>query len=203
LPAEDIQICSVLYPLQESKITSDPKVIAANMRKLGLLAQNYGLRVAYEAPSWGIHKNTWQHIQEILDLVNLSNVGHCLDTFHIASKMAGDPFNVDSPVRPDGMKRLRDSLEELKQTVDSSRFVYLQLSDATVADPKQRGYPRKDLNQPAFMTQSRNCRIFPCEENYGGTLPTVPVAKTIFDMGYSGWVSMEVFHTDMFDTRSS
>ncbi|KAJ5363577.1 uncharacterized protein N7496_009290, partial [Penicillium cataractarum] len=197
------QICSALYPLQESKITSDPKTIAANMRKLGLLAQKYNLRVAYEAPSWGIHKNTWQHIQEVLDLVDLPNVGHCLDTFHIASREAGDPFNVDSPVRPDGLKRLRHSLEELKQTVDPSRIVYLQLSDATVADPKQRGYPRRDLNQPAFMTQSRNCRIFPREENYGGTLPAVQVAKTIFDMGYSGWVSMEVFHTDMFETRSS
>lgn len=173
------------------------------MRRLGLLAQKYNLRVAYEAPSWGIHKNTWQHIQEILDLANLPNVGHCLDTFHIASKEAGDPFNVNSPIRLDGLKRLRHSLEELKRTVDPSRIVYLQLSDATVADPKQRGYPRKDLNQPKFMTQSRNCRIFPCEENYGGTLPAVLVAKTILDMGYSGWVSMEVFHTDMFDTRSS
>ncbi|CEJ53812.1 hypothetical protein PMG11_00153 [Penicillium brasilianum] len=149
------QICLALYPLQESKITSDPKTIAANMRKLGLLAQRYNLCVAYEAPSWGIHKNTWQHIQEVLDLVNLPNVGHCLDTFHIASKEAGDPFNVDSPVRPDGMKRLRHSLEELQQTVDPSRIVYLQLSDATVADPKQRAYPRRDLNQPAFMTQSQ------------------------------------------------
>lgn len=173
------------------------------MTKLGLLAQKYGLKVGYEAPAWGVHKNTWQHVQEILDKINLPNVGHCLDTFHIASREAGDPFNVDAPVRADGLKRLRDSLDELKRTIDPAKVVYLQLSDATVADPQQRNYPRKDLKQPPFMTQSRNCRIYPCEEDYGGTLPAVEVAKAIFDMGYTGWVSMEVFHTDMFDSRSS
>ncbi|KAJ5631410.1 uncharacterized protein N7484_011510 [Penicillium longicatenatum] len=197
------QICSALYPIDESRITSDPIVIAANMRKLGLLAQRYNLRVGYEAPAWGIHKNTWQHIQEVIDIVNLPNVGHCLDTFHIASREAGDPFNEASPVRKDGHSRLQKSLDELKRTVDAKNIVYLQLSDAIVADPEQKGYPVKDLKQPPFMTQSRNCRIFPCEAHLGGTLPAVEVAKAIFDIGYNGWVSMEVFHTDMFETRAS
>ncbi|KAJ5632495.1 hypothetical protein N7490_008834 [Penicillium lividum] len=197
------QICSALYPIEESRITSDPAVIAANMRKLGLLAQRYNLRVGYEAPAWGIHKNTWQHIQEVIDIVNLPNVGHCLDTFHIASKEAGDPFNAAAPVRKDGYERLQKSLDELKRTIDPSSIAYLQLSDAIVADPEQREYVVKDLNQPPFMTQSRNCRIFPCEEKLGGILPAVEVAKAIFDIGYKGWVSMEVFHTDMFDRRAS
>ncbi|KAJ5699103.1 hypothetical protein N7462_001108 [Penicillium macrosclerotiorum] len=197
------QICTALYPADEHDFTANPSVIAANMRALGLLAQKHNLKVAYEAPSWGMHKNTWQHVQEILALVDLPNVGHCLDTFHIASKEAGDPFNVDSPIKQDGLKRLRHSLQELKEAVDPANIVYLQLSDATLADPMQRGYPQKDFKQPPFMTQSRNCRIFPCEEDFGGTLPAVQVAKAIFDMGYVGWVSMEVFHTDMFDTRSS
>ncbi|KAJ5532462.1 hypothetical protein N7494_009014 [Penicillium frequentans] len=197
------QICSALYPIDESRITSDPVVIAANMRKLGLLAQKYNLRVGYEAPAWGIHKNTWQHIQEVIDLVNLPNVGHCLDTFHIASRETGDPFNATSPVRKDGHGRLQKSLDELKRTVNPQKIVYLQLSDAIVADPEQKGYPVKDLKQPPFMIQSRNCRIFPCESFLGGTLPAVEVAKAVFDIGYNGWVSMEVFHTDMFDTRAS
>lgn len=169
------------------------------MRRLGLLAQKYNLRVAYEAPAWGIHINTWQQIQEVLTLVNLPNVGHCLDTFHISAKEAGDPFNAG--VRPGGLDSLSDSLAELKETVKPADIVYLQLSDATLADPEQKGYPRKDLNQPQFMTQSRNCRIPPCEPE--GTLPAAEVAKTIIDMGYTGWVSVEVFHTDMWDKRSS
>lgn len=189
--------------VEESRITDDPTIIAGNMRKLGHLAQGYGLRVAYEAPSWGIHNNTWQQVQRILELVSLPNVGHCLDTFHIATREAGDPFNSKSPIRPNGLPALQASLDELKRTVDPNNIVYLQLSDATVADPKQMGYPRQDLAQPPFMTQSRNCRIYPCEAQHGGCLPVVDVAKTVFDLGYRGWVSMEVFHTDMWEARAS
>ena len=173
------------------------------MSRLGHLAQLHGLQVAYEAPAWGIHDNTWQSVQKILDLVKMPNVGHCLDTFHITSKEAGDPFNRVSPVRGDGIQNLHNSLSDLKRTVDPRNIMYLQLSDATVADPSQRGYPRRDMAQPPFMTQSRNCRIFPCEENRGGCLPVVNVAKAVFDRGYCGWVSMEVFHTDMWEERSS
>jgi 4-hydroxyphenylpyruvate dioxygenase len=173
------------------------------MRTLGHLAQHYNLRVAYEAPSWGIHNNTWQQVQRILDLVNMPNVGHCLDTFHIASKEAGDPFNSKSPIRNDGHRDLQSSLEELRRTIKPENIVYFQLSDATVADPDQDGYPRRDIKQPSFMTQSRNCRIYPCEEHKGGCLPVIDIAKAVFDLGYSGWVSMEVFHTDMWDQRSS
>lgn len=173
------------------------------MRRLGRLTYRYGLRVAYEAPSWGIHNNRWQQVQRILDLIDLRNVGHCLDTFHIASREAGDPFNSASPVRADGHQNLQASLDELKHTVSPASIVYFQLSDATTADPEQKGYPRRDLTQPPFMTQSRNCRIYPCEEQYGGCLPVVDVAKAVFDQGYRGWVSMEVFHTDMWEKRSS
>ncbi|KAL5363121.1 xylose isomerase-like protein [Aspergillus floccosus] len=194
-----LQITSCLYPMDKSRITSDANVIAANMKRLGLLAQRYSLRVAYEAPAWGIHLNTWQHIQEILSLVDLPNVGHCLDTFHVAAKEAGDPFNAG--IRPDGLERLQASLQQMRQVVNPSSILYLQLSDATLADPEQIGYPRRDLNQPKFMTQSRNCRIPPCEPE--GTLPAIDVAKAIFNMGYSGWVSVEVFHTDMWEKRAS
>lgn len=173
------------------------------MRKLGHLAQRYDLRVAYEAPSWGIHNNTWQQVQRILELVDLPNVGHCLDTFHIASREAGDPFNSNTPIRPNGLQSLQASLDELKRNVNPTDIVYFQLSDAMVADPEQTGYPRQDLAQPPFMTQSRNCRIYPCEEKHGGCLPVVDVAKAVFDLGYRGWVSMEVFHTDMWEPRTS
>lgn len=173
------------------------------MRTLGRLAQRYSLRVAYEAPAWGIHNNTWQQVQKIIDLVDMPNVGHCLDTFHIASKVAGDPFGSISPLRPDGYQDLQRSLNELKRTVKPENIAYFQLSDATVADQDQKGYPRRDMNQPPFMTQSRNCRIYPCEEDRGGCLPILDVAKAVFDLGYCGWVSMEVFHTDMWEKRSS
>lgn len=172
------------------------------MRQLGLMAQEYDLIIAYEAPSWGMHISTWQQVHEIITIVNLPNVRHCLDTFHISSKEAADPFNHTSPVRPDGVERLQKSLEELKRTVDPSAIGYVQLSDATAADIEQKGYPLADKKQPPLMTLSRNCRIFPCEPQYGGVLPALDVARTILnDIGYRGWVSMEVFHTDLWDKR--
>lgn len=33
----------------------------------------------------------------------------------------------------------------------------------------------------------------------GGSLPALDMAKAVFDLGYSGWVSTEVFHTDIWD----
>jgi 4-hydroxyphenylpyruvate dioxygenase len=123
----------------------------------------------------------------------------CLDTFHIAAVAAGDPFNKEFPVRTDGLARLDRSLDELRKTVKVGEIGYFQLSDAVAADEEQRGYPVRDLEQPPFMTQSRNCRVFPGE----GALPVLPVAKTVFDMGYRGWVSMEVFHPDLWATDKS
>ncbi|CDM27221.1 hypothetical protein DTO013E5_4544 [Penicillium roqueforti] len=197
------QITSCLYPIDPVRITPEVTTIAANMKRLGLLAQKYGLLVGYEAPAWGTHLNTWQQIHEIIKLVDLPNVCHCLDTFHISAKEAGDPFSAVAPIRPGGLANLRRSLEEMKRTVTPNQIAYFQLSDAMVADQGQVGYQRRDLNQPPYMTQSRNCRIFPCEANRGGVLPVLEVAQAVFDLGYTGWVSMEVFHTDMWNTRSS
>jgi 4-hydroxyphenylpyruvate dioxygenase len=199
-----LKTTSCLYPMNESRITPDPKQIAHNMRKLGLLAQRYNMIVAYEAPAWGIHLDTWEQIHEIITLVNLPNVKHCLDTFHIAARVAGDPFNHTSPVRPNGLSALHTSLDQMKRLIHPDQIGYLQLSDATVADREQKGYPVPNMKQPTFMTQSRNCRIYPCEPaKYGGTLPALDVAKTVFALGYRGWVSMEVFHVDLWDRRPS
>lgn len=173
------------------------------MRRLGLLARKYNLQVAYEAPVWGTHVNTWQQIHDIIKFVDLPNVRHCLDTFHISAREAGDPFSAVSSIQPGSLGNLRRSLDEMKQTIMPNQIAYFQLSDATVADQDQVGYPWRDLNQPPYMTQSRNSRIFPCEANRGGVLPVLEVAQAVFDLGYTGWVSMEVFHTDMWNPRSS
>ena len=137
-------------------------------------------------------------------MINLPKVTHCLDTFHVAATETSDPFNAQSPLRPGSLANLNASLNEMKQTLKAEDIGYLQLSDATVADPNQTGYPQRDLRAPPFMTLSRNCRIFPCESaEYGGTLPALEVAQAIFDLGYRGWVSMEVFHVDLWKQDSS
>lgn len=43
------------------------------------------------------------------------------------------------------------------------------------------------------MTWSRNCRPFP----YEGLLPLIDTVKAVLDTGYNGWISMEVFHTQL------
>ena len=200
LHAPILQIASCIYPLHKSKrLTPDIPKIAANMRRLGELAHLHGITVAFEAVAWGIHLHKWQHIRAVLAEVRLPNVQYCLDTFHIAAVEAGDPFNKEKPVRDDGHKRLERSLEDLRKTVRAGEIGYFQLSDAIAADKEQKGYPVRDLEQPPFMTQSRNCRVFPGE----GSLPVLPVAKAVFDTGYRGWVSMEVFHPDLWSKEKT
>ncbi|CAK7234621.1 hypothetical protein SCUCBS95973_008996 [Sporothrix curviconia] len=195
------QITSALYPLDAARFSPDVATLAANMRRLGLLAQARGIRLGYEAPAWGMHLDTWQQIDAVIRRADLpvDVVQHCLDTFHIAARVAGSPLDAQQPVRAAGMADLQRSLDEMRASLAPERIAYFQLSDATAADPDQRGYPRRDLAQPPYMTQSRNCRVFPGE----GVLPVFEVAKAVFDLGFKGWVSMEVFHTDMWEERPS
>lgn len=189
------QVASCIYPIKKP-LTGDPRKMAANMRKLGQLAQKHNKIVAFEGVAFGVDINTWQKARDIVRLVDLPNVRHCVDTFHIAAGEAGDPLNMAVPLRSDGMERLQRSLEEFKREVRPTDIGYFQLSDGAPADRLQRGYPLRDLNQPPYMTQSRNCRPFPGE----GVLPVMDVAKAVFETGYRGWVSVEVFHTDLFSS---
>ena len=76
---------------------------------------------------------------------------------------------------------------------------YEQLSDAEPVDLSQKGYVAVDHNQPFNMTWSRNCRVFP----YEGILPVNPCIKAVLKTGYSGWFSMEVFHTNLASTEAT
>lgn len=48
------------------------------------------------------------------------------------------------------------------------------------------------------MQWSRNARLFPCEEEMGGYLPVLDMARVVFgEVGFRGWVSMESFSRTM------
>lgn len=174
------------------------------MKRLCLLAQSHRVKVAYEAVAWGIHINRWEQAHEVIRQVNMPNMTHCLDTYHIASRTVGNPLNLQNPINVQRMPDLAESLADLTRSIKPSEIGYFQLSDASVADPEQHGYPRRDLNQPPFMVQSRNCRMFVCEPaRYGGVLPALQVARAVFATGYRGWVSLEAFSLDMWDRRST
>ncbi|GAB3268763.1 bifunctional sugar phosphate isomerase/epimerase/4-hydroxyphenylpyruvate dioxygenase family protein [Arthrobacter pigmenti] len=72
----------------------DDDVAAAQLRRLGLLAEQYGIRIAYEALAWGRFVNDFEHACRIVELADLPNVGTCLDSFHILSRN-WDPAGIE------------------------------------------------------------------------------------------------------------
>lgn len=72
----------------------DDDVAAEQLHRLGLLAETYGIRIAYEALAWGRFVNDFEHACRIVELVDLPNVGTCLDSFHILSRN-WDPSGIE------------------------------------------------------------------------------------------------------------
>jgi len=60
-----------------------------DLRKLAMLAVPYGIRIAYEALSWGRHVNELPQAWEIIDEADRSNLGVGIDSFHILAAKTG------------------------------------------------------------------------------------------------------------------
>ena len=63
--------------------TGDKDSLIRDLRKLALLAVPYGIRIAYEALSWGRHVNLLIQAWEIVRDADRSNLGICLDSYHV------------------------------------------------------------------------------------------------------------------------
>ncbi|MDD0813013.1 sugar phosphate isomerase/epimerase [Curvibacter sp. HBC28] len=113
--------------------SADWDTLAADLRKLAMLAVPLGIRVAYEALSWGRTVNDFVTAWDLVCDADCPNLGLCLDTFHILA--AKTPL---------------DALAE----IDPERIFLVQLSDfmwheiPTVEDR---------------MTTARSLRVFPGE----------------------------------------
>jgi sugar phosphate isomerase/epimerase len=57
--------------------------LVKDLQKLALLAVPFGIRIAYEALSWGRHVNQYPQSWEIVQAADRSNLGLCLDSFHV------------------------------------------------------------------------------------------------------------------------
>lgn len=88
--------------------TDDADAIAADLHKLAMLALPLGIKVAYEALSWGRHVNEFPTAWDLVCRADCPNLGLGIDSFHIFAS--------------------RTPLEEL-QMVDGSRIFLVQLSD--------------------------------------------------------------------------
>jgi 4-hydroxyphenylpyruvate dioxygenase len=87
----------------------DDAVSASQLRRLGELAQEYGVRIAFEALAWGKYVDDYRRAWRIVQLADHPAVGVCLDSFHILSR-GHDPRAIED--------------------IPGDRIFFLQLADA-------------------------------------------------------------------------
>ncbi|MFC5854394.1 bifunctional sugar phosphate isomerase/epimerase/4-hydroxyphenylpyruvate dioxygenase family protein [Streptomyces chlorus] len=90
LGADTVLVCSSVDP----EAVDDDALAAAHLRELADLAQNFGIRVAYEALAWGRHVSTYDHAWRIVEAAGHPALGTCLDSFHILSR-GSDPKGIE------------------------------------------------------------------------------------------------------------
>ena len=78
--------------------TSDPDALAADLRKLAMLAIPLGINVAYEGLSWGRSVSEYTVAWDIVCRANAPNLGLGLDSYHIfATKSSLDDLDLLLP----------------------------------------------------------------------------------------------------------
>jgi len=88
--------------------SADPDLIACDLRKLAMLAIPHGIRVAFEALSWGRNIEEFPAAWDVVTRADMPNLGIGLDSFHM--------FATKTP------------LDEL-QWLDPERIFLVQLAD--------------------------------------------------------------------------
>jgi 4-hydroxyphenylpyruvate dioxygenase len=193
-----IQIPANFLPADQ--LTGDFDVIAADLRELADLgaAEEPAVRFAYENLCWSTHVDTWEKLWDVVKRVDRPNFGVCLDTFNIAGRVWADPTSPTGKTA-NADADLRSSLEKMVKEVDMSKVFYIQVVDAERMEaPLVEGHPFHVDGNPARMNWSRNARLFMYETDRGAYLPVEEVARVIIrEMGYKGYVSMELFSRTM------
>ncbi|MER7180008.1 TIM barrel protein [Streptomyces hyaluromycini] len=105
LGADTVLVCSSVSPLA----IDDDGLAAEQLSRLAALAQDFGIRVAYEALAWGRHVSTYDHAWRIVEAAGHPALGTCLDSFHILSR-GSDPKGIED--------------------IPGAKIFFLQLADA-------------------------------------------------------------------------
>jgi sugar phosphate isomerase/epimerase len=113
--------------------TGNAPSLVADLQKLAMLAVPYGIRIAYEALSWGRHVNEYPQAWEIVAEADRSNLGLALDSFHILA--------------------MRTSAERLEEIVAGKIFL-VQLADFMWQEIRSR---------EERIDTARHFRVFPGE----------------------------------------
>jgi 4-hydroxyphenylpyruvate dioxygenase len=64
----------------------DDDVVVDQLRRLGDLAEKYGIDVAYEALAWGRFVSEYDRAWDLVKAADHPHIGTCLDSFHILSR---------------------------------------------------------------------------------------------------------------------
>ncbi|MGQ4350736.1 bifunctional sugar phosphate isomerase/epimerase/4-hydroxyphenylpyruvate dioxygenase family protein [Streptomyces sp. SAS_275] len=105
LGADTVLVCSSVSPLA----VDDDALAAEQLHRLARLAEDFGVRVAYEALAWGRHVNTYDHAWTVVEAAGHPALGTCLDSFHILAR-GSDPKGIED--------------------IPGDRIFFLQLADA-------------------------------------------------------------------------
>lgn len=123
-----------------SHASGDTQRIARDLAKLANLAVALGIRVGYEALSWGRHVNQYTQAWEIVDRADHANLGLVIDSFHMLANNACPQALEDIP---------------------GERIAMVQLSDfmgREIRDPQEK------------LEAARHLRVFPGEGEHPSAL---------------------------------
>lgn len=200
LQTDLIAIPSTFLP--ESEATGDLDVIVEDLREVADLGlqQTPPVRFAFESLCWGTYIDRWEQAYEVVQKVDRSNFGLCLDTFNIAGRIYADP-TAESGKNLTADQDVAESIARLRK-IDSAKIFFIQVVDAErLEEPLRPGHAFYEEGQPSRMSWSRNCRLFPFEER--AYLPVIGILQAILDTGYTGWLSFELFNRSMNEKRGT
>ncbi len=127
--------CKVLLACSSTSThaSQDSADLVRDLRKLAMLAVPHGIRIAYEALSWGRTVNEFQQSWDLVMRADCPNLGLGIDSFHILAA--------------------RSSLEELDY-IDPAKIYLVQLADFMWQEV--RSFEER-------MSTARHFRVFPGE----------------------------------------
>jgi 4-hydroxyphenylpyruvate dioxygenase len=202
----DTDLISIPSNFMREGVTGDMDKIVSDMVEVAELGlqQTPVVRFAFENLAWATYLDTWEQGWEVVKRVNRSNFGICLDTFNLAGRVWADPASGTGKTE-NADADLKESLDRLVKTVDPKKVFYIQIVDGErLSQPLLEGHPFYNKEQPSRMSWSRNARLFAFEEERGGYLPIKEVATAfINELGFDGWVSLELFSRTMADPDPS
>src|SRR5512134_1858797 len=117
--------------------TADFDSLKKDLQKIAMLAVPYGIRIAYEALSWGRHVNEYPQSWDIVAEADRANLGLALDSFHMLATGTS-----------------REALDE----IDPAKIFLVQLADFMWREIRSR---------EERIDTARHFRVFPGEGVHG------------------------------------